>query len=176
MSKIREKPEGYALPAERVPPLAPGVGARIGKVSDLIGSRRAVAALLGISTSALQRYVVETNRPPFDICAQLCARAAVRMEWLATGEGPMYLPEAYAVLPRDSQSARRADVSLESGLLNSAVKITDSVLRNEGLRDHLTSAQFADLVQLVLNDLARGAADDSAVASLGRILAINRKP
>jgi len=172
MGKVGEKPAIYSAR----PQIAAGLGERIGKVADVLGARKTVAAWIGVSVSALQRYIGGENMPPFDFCAQLCGMAKVRLEWLAFAEGPMYLPEAYAIPPRESQTARRNDAKVDSGLLHSAVRITEETLKKFGLRDQLDSVQKADLVQIVFNDLARGAADDAALASLGRILAINRKP
>jgi len=75
--------------AERVaPPTMAGVGARIARAADALGTREAAARTMGVSPAALQRYVREINNPPFDALARLCLQSGVRMEWLATGEGP----------------------------------------------------------------------------------------
>lgn len=66
-----------------------GMGARIGQAADAIGTRELAARAMGVSQAALQRYVRGVNNPPFDALARLCLRAGIRMEWLATGEGPM---------------------------------------------------------------------------------------
>jgi transcriptional regulator with XRE-family HTH domain len=172
MGKVADKSANYDASAG----VADGFGQRFGKIADLVGIRTEVAKRLGLGVSTLQRYVADESMPPFDVCLRLCAIAKVRMDWLATNTGPMWQPESYAIPPRESQPARQVSADIDSGLLTSAVRITDETLNKYGLRDQLTSIQFADLVRIVLNDLARGAADDAAVASLGRILAINRKP
>lgn len=164
--------------------IAPGIGVRVGRVADMIGSRRLVAEKLGISTSALQRYIGEVNMPPFDFCAQLCQLAGVRMEWLAFDEGHQFATDAeWAINPRlptgrgnphPSQTTQAGAVNLDPGTLATSLRIADEVLKKYGLRDQLSSEQFADIARLVYNDVSRGAAEEVARASLDRILAINR--
>lgn len=185
MSRIGEKPAVLFVPSRPLGEMAAGFGSRFGKVMDAIGSRRAIAALLGVSTSTLQRYVSEDSAPPFDLCARLCASASVRMEWLAFAEGAQYETSAeWAVNPRlpsgreNHQSAHMTaepGAMLHTGMLAASIRIADEVLKKYGLRDQLSSEQFADIARLVYNDVSRGAAEDVAIASLDRILSINRK-
>jgi hypothetical protein len=186
MGKSRPEKDESAAVSIRDPRTSPrmdrvvgGFGIRFGKIADLIGLRAAVAERLDIGVSTLQRYIAEESMPPFDVCAALCKVAQVRMEWLAFDISPMHSPDAAWAIdphPRASQPARQPTGFIDAGLLGASVRITDKVLKNFELRDQLSSEQFADLTQLVFNDLARGAAEDVAIASLGRILAINRKP
>lgn len=107
------------------------------------------------------------------------ARAGkVRLEWLATGEGQKVAGVADAPASQGfasaSQPARQPDAQLELGLLGAAVRVTEDVLKARGVRDRVTSEQFADLVRLVFNDMARGAAEDAATEALRRIMALPR--
>lgn len=72
-----------------VPSTAGQLGTRISEVSDLIGSRKKAADVMGVSLAALQRYVRGENMPPLETAAKLCFAADVRIEWLVTGEPPM---------------------------------------------------------------------------------------
>lgn len=83
---------------------APGIGRRIGEVADLLGTRVAAYTAMGVSSSALQRYINEENVAPFEALARLCIAAGARLEWLATGEGAIRGSET--AQPRGSQSAR----------------------------------------------------------------------
>jgi hypothetical protein len=167
-----------------LPRVAEGLGRRIGAVADLIGSRKAAAAAAGITVGSLQRYIAGINVPGFDVCARLCAAARVRMEWLAFDEGPQFATDAeWAINPRlptgrgnphPSQTTQAGAVNLDPGMLATSLRIADEVLKKYGLRDQLSSEQFADIARLVYNDVSRGAAEEVARASLDRILAINR--
>lgn len=172
MGRVADQPSSYESGGR----VAAGFGTRFGKAADVLGLRAEAAKLLGIAVSTLQRYVAGEAMPPFDVCAQLCAKAGVRMEWLAFEKSPMYTPESYAIPGADrSQPVIREPVGLEPGMHDTAVRIAEEVLGKYGLRDRLSFKQFSELTRLVYNDLARGAAEDAAVASLDRILAINRK-
>jgi len=171
---MNEDTELLAITAGRTPlPLGEGFGDRFGEAVMRFGSRRAVASIFGVATSTLQRYIAGSHVPPFDLCASLCAMIKMRMEWLAFGTGEKWIEGA--ARKADSQPVIRATAEVDPGMLASAIRITDEVLKKYGLRDQLTSEQFADLSRLVYHDLVRGAADDAAVASLGRILAIARR-
>lgn len=75
---------------------APGIGHRIGLTAGLLGTRRYASNVACISSAALQRYIKEENAPTFDAAARLCAAADVRLDWLATGEGPMEISDTSA--------------------------------------------------------------------------------
>lgn len=155
--------------------LAPGLGERFGKVCDLIGLRHIAAKELGVSIATVQRYVAGAV-PPFDVCAKLCKKASVRMEWLAFASGPMHSPDAYVISGPEnrSQSVIREPAAMDSGMHATAVRITEEVLGRYGLRDRLDFKQYSELTRLVYNDLVRGAAEDVALSSLDRILAITK--
>lgn len=77
---------------------------------------------------------------------------------------------------KGSQPVRAQDAAMELGLLTTAVRITEEVLSKLGIRQQVSSDQFAELVRITFRDLARGAAEDAAGEALDRILAIARKP
>lgn len=95
---------------------APGIGRRIAEIAELVGSRVAAYTAMGVSSSALQRYINEENVAPFEALARLCIAAGARMEWLATGEGAIRASETAPL--RASQSAR-----LEPETIRSALKL-----------------------------------------------------
>lgn len=135
---------------------------------------------MGVSSATLQRYIKEDVSPPFDAIARLCLAAGVRMEWLATGEGEMLASAtAKAAEPAPglaSHGARPPDAQMELGLLTIAVRIVGEVLDGAGIRAQTDTDQYGELVRLVFNDLARGAAEDGARDALDRILSIARSP
>jgi len=62
--------------------------------------------------------------PAFDAAARLCLAAGVRMEWLATGEGPMLAKDASSQgFANASQPAR-----LDEGTLAQAVGLVQGLL------------------------------------------------
>lgn len=65
---------------------------------------------------------------------------------------------------------------MDMGLLTTAARITDEVLRDYGVRDRVNAEGFAELVHVVYQDMAHGRAEDAASEALSRILAITRAP
>lgn len=99
------------------------------------------------------------------------------MEWLATGEGSMKIDDAMKPAPPlASQDVREPGAPMDTGLLATAVRITDDVLHQYHVRERVDSDGFAELVRVVYQDLAHGRAEDAASAALDRILAITRTP
>lgn len=75
-------------------PIALGLGLRLSETVRSIGTRYEVCVALGIGESTLYRWISEDNMPPFDIAAQLCRLAGVRMQWLAFDGGPTKMYES----------------------------------------------------------------------------------
>lgn len=69
---------------------------------------------MGVSTPSLQRYIKETNMPPFDAAARLCLAAGKSIQWLATGKEPT--------------AAQSQPVRLDPAALRGAVEAVDAVL------------------------------------------------
>src|SRR5689334_1222064 len=70
------------------------LGRRISVLLDRFETRRKAADIALRSTDQLAKYEKGLTEPPFSGIARLCAKAGVRMEWLATGEGEMLVGEA----------------------------------------------------------------------------------
>ena len=109
-----------------IPIPAPGIGSRIASASELIGTRSAASQVMNVSGAALQRYIKEDNEPPFGALARLCAAASVRLEWLASGEGPMRAGEE-AGPAQSSQLVR-----LDPEMIRSAVKLLSWAFELQG--------------------------------------------
>lgn len=97
---------------------------------------------MGVSSAALQRYIAEQNMPPFDAVARLCLAAAVRMEWIATGEGEM---RAEPAPHGPSQPLRRDDLTM-------ALQLASEALGDK----ELPPAKHAELVTLIYELLEEG--------------------
>lgn len=99
------------------------------------------------------------------------------MEWIASGEGPMKVDEDLkSASSLGSQDVRGPDAAMDTGLLSSAVRLTEDVLTQYRVRDRVDADGFAELVRVVYQDLAQGRAEDVASAALSRILAVTRTP
>lgn len=66
-----------------------GLQERIRAVVDLYGTRKEAAEVAGRSPETLSNWMKGANAPPFDVIVSLARRKGVRLDWLATGEGPM---------------------------------------------------------------------------------------
>lgn len=96
---------------------ASGIGRRIDEIAVRIGTRKNAALVAKVSTDTLQRWIRGENMPAFDTAARLCLAAGVRMEWLATGEGPMLTSEIAApAAALDEKSLRTALELVEEAL------------------------------------------------------------
>jgi hypothetical protein len=92
------------------------LGRRLSAVLDRIGTRQKASEIAERSVDQLGKYVKGAAEPPFLPLIRLCEAAGVRMEWLATGTGPMLLSET--AQQRGSQSAR-----LDAETMRSALKL-----------------------------------------------------
>lgn len=75
---------------------------------------------------------------------------------------------------KPSQDSRPHGAPMDVGLLTSAVRVTESVLQQRGIRDRVNADQFAELVRVMYNDMAQGRAEDAASQALARILSMPR--
>lgn len=139
----------------------PGFGRRIGIAAKRIGTRRYASDVTHISPAALQRYIKEENAPTFDVAARLCAAAEVRLDWLATGEGPMTSADAStSAVDGKSPSAR-----LEETKLTEALATIDQALSMTQRRTTpLIRARLAVMAYRILTEEA------SAATILSRIM------
>lgn len=151
---------------------------RISALVALFDSRTEASRVSRLSTDQLLRYE-RGGSPSFVPLARLCLAKGVRMEWLATGEGQMMAgvsdaPVASQGFAKSSQDARPHGAPIDAGLLASAVRVTESVLQQRGIRDRVNADQFAELVRVMYNDMAQGRAEDAASEALARILSMPR--
>lgn len=141
-----------------VPILAPGIGTRIGVVAARLGVRKIAYKVAGVSSATLQRYIAGESAPAFDAMARLCVSAGVRMEWLATGEGPMLVSE---VAPLSHSQAARPDL----GRLVDALALIDQALAlTHRSADREARAKLAVMAYDVLGE------EDSVADALRRIM------
>lgn len=67
---------------------------RIRAVQARVGTVRKAAAIAGLSTDQLNRYMNGKSQPAFEPLAKLCSEAGVRLDWLWSGRGEMAQEEA----------------------------------------------------------------------------------
>lgn len=140
---------------------APGIGYRIGLAAKRIGTRRYASNVTCISSAALQRYIKEENAPTFDVAARLCAAADVRLDWLATGDGPMAISDAWEPAVDNSLRPSRLDETK----LTEALATIDQALTMT--RRRVTPEVRARLTVMAYRILTE---EDSAATILGRIM------
>src|SRR3546814_4374939 len=78
----------------RFPAYLRELGIRIGMVADFLGSRENAASVAGISVDQLTHYIKGRAKPSFPALHRLCDAVGVRLDWIATGDGPVRLSEA----------------------------------------------------------------------------------
>lgn len=70
-----------------------GLGERIAAVVALYPTKTAAAEVAGKSTDTLLAYETGRSVPPFDVLTRLAALKDVRLDWLATGNGGMFVED-----------------------------------------------------------------------------------
>lgn len=75
----------------KVPFLIKDIGTRINEVSAILGGKKELAKVAGLSESQLHRIVSGESQPRLEPIAAMARAANVSLTWLATGEGPMRL-------------------------------------------------------------------------------------
>ena len=165
--KTTDKPMAYKSSSASVlhrtpaPIPAPGLGRRIGLAAKLIGTRRYASDVTHISSAALQRYIKEENAPTFDVAARLCAAADVRLEWLASGEGPMTTSDASASAEGGKLHSLRLD---ETKLTEALATIDQALTMTQRRTTPLVRARLAVMAYRILTE------ENSAATILGRIM------
>ncbi len=74
--------------------LTAGIGQRIDAAARAIGGKRRLAEQIEISEPQLYRLISGEHQPKVETLVAIARAAGVRLEWLATGEGPMRPDEA----------------------------------------------------------------------------------
>ena len=67
-----------------------GIGTRISVIADMVGGKKKLASLSDVSEVQIHRYINETSQPTILPFIRIAKAGGVNIEWLATGEGPMY--------------------------------------------------------------------------------------
>ncbi|WP_291775206.1 helix-turn-helix transcriptional regulator [Luteibacter sp.] len=112
MTKSYGKSEAASAPEGDVPIRLMGIGTRIATLADAVGTRKTAAACMGVSADSLQRYIREENMPPFDVAVRLCVAAKARLDWLATGEGDVFVDQVPLGGFPDSQVLRHDELRM----------------------------------------------------------------
>lgn len=87
-----------------------GMESRIAAVADLYESRKQAAATAQVALSSLQRWISGEGMPAFGSVALLASGKGISMDWIATGQGEMFMEnkareapaaesDAYAYVP-----------------------------------------------------------------------------
>lgn len=72
---------------------SPTIGTRISEVADMVGGKKKLANMAGISESQLHRYIADTSQPTIEPIVSIAKVGRVNLLWLATGDGPKDLNE-----------------------------------------------------------------------------------
>ncbi|TBV12787.1 LexA family transcriptional regulator [Stutzerimonas kirkiae] len=87
-----------------------GMESRIAAVADLYESRKQAAATAQVALSSLQRWISGDGMPAFGSVALLASGKGISLDWIATGQGEMFMEakaqeapaaesDAYAYVP-----------------------------------------------------------------------------
>jgi len=66
------------------------LGERIARVARMIGGKRKLALTAGVKENQIYRYIGGKNIPGVDVLVNISKAAGVNIEWLSTGEGPVF--------------------------------------------------------------------------------------
>lgn len=76
---------------------AEGVGdlaTRLLSVCELFDTRQLAADAAGVHVDSIYKYLRGASAPTFEVMAKLCSAKGISLDWLASGDGPMYRSEA----------------------------------------------------------------------------------
>lgn len=118
-------------------------------------SGRSIALKAGVSTSVFSQYMTGKTQPALPHLVALAKALGVKVEWLATGEGPM---SADSPPPRP----RKPDLTLfDASALDLAMRQLDLIEREEGRRlgPDARAAAITGLYLALMKDRADGQPD-----------------
>lgn len=87
-------PEEGEETRQNLPSSASELGSRLVRVADLYPSRKDAARMANVSYEQLNRYLRGKSVPPVDVAGRLCHGVRVSLDWLVSGEGPMFTDNA----------------------------------------------------------------------------------
>lgn len=125
------------------PSSATELGRRISALVDHVGGRSKASAIADRSGDQIWKYTRGTAEPPFVPLVRLCQAAGARLDWLATGEGPMLAKDTAA-------SAMSQPLSAEA--LTMAIQLAAEALDGRSL----PPPEYAELVGLIYEGLLDG--------------------
>jgi transcriptional regulator with XRE-family HTH domain len=109
------------------------------RLREAIGGRslRSFGADCGLSEGALRKYLTEKSEPGMSALVSMARTAGVRIEWLATGDGPMRGKD----LPPGGQGA------IDREIMETTIRIIEEVFEEHDLE--LPPAKKAKLIMLL---------------------------
>lgn len=128
-----------------VPSSEDKLGTRISELSKLVGGKKNLAQMAGMSESQLYRCINGSSSPTVEPLVAIARAADASINWLATGEGPMLASELTATeQPRedavrammgDEEAEARRDARYQGFMtgLESAVPVVDDALNSVGV-------------------------------------------
>lgn len=176
MSNANQKQHGEPEPA--VSGSGRELATRISIVVGLFETKSMAAKAAGISPEQLARQVKGINRPFLDTMAALCAVHGVSLDWLVTGEGPMYLRDRVSQEgASEMEQALGKDLPFNDDLLANVVEGLDAWLAEKQanppsrLKSQLISVLYR-LMAIRRVDLQRSGGDTSALDEAGHPISI----
>ena len=166
-----EKWEDGANREAKLPTSASELGSRFEAAIALFRTKKEAADTLDISTDQLTRYIKGQASPPLVLLARLTAAKGVRLDWLATGRGPMLAAEQ-----PPPPASTNSPAPLDADLVGRVLEAISVVYKEAGWGKTLAqlgaeAAQIAaDIAADGLSDEARRAAVQAAAAMLRRQL------
>lgn len=150
-----------------------GIGRRLSVIAARLGSRKTAYGIAGVSSATIQRYIAEESPPTFDAAARLCLAAGARMEWLATGEGPMLAADAQEVRePAPPAHKVNKSAPLDPAMLTEAIDLVEQTL---ALTHSAAVPRLkAELVVVAFTTLSEGASGAVALRNIVRALDVAR--
>ncbi len=138
------------------------LGELAGRVRDcakMVGSGDALAQNAAIPRRTLETYLAGNAEPKLRRAARIARAAGVRLEWLATGEGPMQREQGAPVAP------------LDQGVMRDVVAVVEEFLQDRGLV--LEPEKKAELLILLYEDIREheGKVDRAKVLRLVKLVA-----
>jgi phage repressor protein C with HTH and peptisase S24 domain len=89
---------------------------RIGELIDAVGSVARAAEIANVSDVTIGRWRKGPTMAPFDKVAVLCVAAGIRVDWVATGEGPRDIQLEGALFPSRTKEEHMGP-SLRQGMI-----------------------------------------------------------
>lgn len=170
--------EQYGEPDPAVSGSGGNLTARISIVVGLFETKSMAAKAAGISPEQLARQVKGINRPFLDTMAALCSVHGVSLDWLVTGEGPMYLRDRVSQGgASEMEQALGKDLPFNDDLLANVVEGLDTWLADKQanppsrLKSQLISVLYR-LMAIRRVDLQRSGGDTSALDEAGHPISI----